>query len=166
MSDYFICPHCGAKVDRDATACPECGSDETTGWSEDTGYDGMWSLVDEAYDAPEQADSGSDIPWTKLIAGGLLFIFLLATAAYNAVFGVSAIILTAGAIAYFYYRQQNKPDSNDTYFLYQSLLSRARGDEALVERLVAYERERNPEASPQELLSNALWRWDHDNRVR
>jgi hypothetical protein len=28
------CPHCGAVVPRDAAACPECGADEQTGWSE------------------------------------------------------------------------------------------------------------------------------------
>ena len=42
--DYFDCPHCGAKVRCGALACPECGSDDETGWSEDwdgdvpTGY--------------------------------------------------------------------------------------------------------------------------------
>ena len=29
-----VCPHCGAFVPRRARACPECGADETTGWSE------------------------------------------------------------------------------------------------------------------------------------
>jgi hypothetical protein len=29
-----ICPHCGAQVPLNATACPECGSDEKTGWAE------------------------------------------------------------------------------------------------------------------------------------
>ena len=28
------CPNCGAEVPPKAKACPECGSDETTGWSE------------------------------------------------------------------------------------------------------------------------------------
>lgn len=28
------CPQCGAIVPRKARACPECGSDESTGWSE------------------------------------------------------------------------------------------------------------------------------------
>ncbi|MDR4509530.1 MAG: hypothetical protein MRJ65_15100 [Candidatus Brocadiaceae bacterium] len=41
MSDYFICPNCDAEVPRKATACPECGSDKNTGWSEDTLYDGL-----------------------------------------------------------------------------------------------------------------------------
>ncbi len=39
MSDYFICSNCGAEVPLKALACPECGSDENTGWSEDTMYD-------------------------------------------------------------------------------------------------------------------------------
>jgi hypothetical protein len=41
MSDYFICPNCGAEVSMKALACPECGSDKDTGWSEDTMYDGI-----------------------------------------------------------------------------------------------------------------------------
>lgn len=36
----FICPACGAEVPAKAKACPECGSDEKTGWSEQTVYDG------------------------------------------------------------------------------------------------------------------------------
>ena len=31
--DY--CPNCGAEVPSNARACPECGADEKTGWSED-----------------------------------------------------------------------------------------------------------------------------------
>ncbi len=41
MSDYFVCPNCGAEVPVKALSCPECGSDEKTGWSEDTMYDGL-----------------------------------------------------------------------------------------------------------------------------
>ena len=36
----FICPNCGAEVPVSAKACPECGSDEKTGWSGNTIYDG------------------------------------------------------------------------------------------------------------------------------
>ncbi len=32
---WFVCPHCGAEVRAGARACPECGSDDATGWSED-----------------------------------------------------------------------------------------------------------------------------------
>ena len=32
--DFFVCPHCGAELPIDARFCPECGSDEETGWPE------------------------------------------------------------------------------------------------------------------------------------
>ena len=50
---FFICPNCGAEVDANATSCPECGSDERTGWSDDTLYDGL-DLPDEAFDEGHQ----------------------------------------------------------------------------------------------------------------
>jgi len=34
MAAPEICPNCGALVPREARACPECGSDEETGWSD------------------------------------------------------------------------------------------------------------------------------------
>ncbi|MBN2507593.1 MAG: zinc ribbon domain-containing protein [Verrucomicrobia bacterium] len=34
MKSPDICPHCGAVVPEGATACPVCGSDARTGWSE------------------------------------------------------------------------------------------------------------------------------------
>ena len=40
------CPNCGAEVPRNAKACPECGSDEQTGWSDEASSDGL--------DLPEQ----------------------------------------------------------------------------------------------------------------
>jgi hypothetical protein len=44
-----ICPNCGAEVPRNAKACPECGSDEQTGWSEETKADGL-DLPEEKFD--------------------------------------------------------------------------------------------------------------------
>ena len=44
-----VCPHCGAEVPLDAKACPECGSDERTGWSEEARYDNL-NLPDEDFD--------------------------------------------------------------------------------------------------------------------
>lgn len=40
-SDWFICPVCGAEVKVGAKSCRECGSDETTGWSDATIYDDL-----------------------------------------------------------------------------------------------------------------------------
>jgi len=44
-----ICPHCGAEVPPNAKACPACGSDGQTGWSEKACYDGL-DLPEENFD--------------------------------------------------------------------------------------------------------------------
>ena len=36
-----ICPGCGAEIPPGAKACPECGSDEETGWSAKARYDDL-----------------------------------------------------------------------------------------------------------------------------
>jgi predicted nucleic acid-binding Zn ribbon protein len=38
-SNDFVCPVCGATVRAKALACPECGADDRTGWSDQTIYD-------------------------------------------------------------------------------------------------------------------------------
>ena len=43
------CPNCGAGVPPGAKACPECGSDEQTGWSEAAKVDGL-DLPEETFD--------------------------------------------------------------------------------------------------------------------
>jgi RNA polymerase subunit RPABC4/transcription elongation factor Spt4 len=48
--DDFICPVCGAEVPAKAKACPECGSDEKTGWSDKTIYDGTGIEDPEDFD--------------------------------------------------------------------------------------------------------------------
>ena len=45
---------------------------------------------------------------------------------------------------------------------YNALLAKARGDEALVERLVTYEQERNPRGTRTEWVADALDRWERD----
>ena len=44
-----ICPNCGADVPRNAKTCPECGSCESTGWSEEAQVDSL-DLPDESFD--------------------------------------------------------------------------------------------------------------------
>ena len=44
-----ICPICGAEVPPKARACPECGADEQTGWSEEARVGGL-DLPDENFD--------------------------------------------------------------------------------------------------------------------
>jgi hypothetical protein len=47
-----VCPNCGAEIPRNAKSCPECGSDETTGWSEQAYADNL-NLPDEKFDYDE-----------------------------------------------------------------------------------------------------------------
>jgi hypothetical protein len=44
-----ICPNCGAEVPPRAKACPECGSDEKTGWSDEAHASGL-DLPEEQFD--------------------------------------------------------------------------------------------------------------------
>lgn len=44
------CPNCGEPVSSRALACPECGSDAETGWSDDTYLDGLELPDDDAYE--------------------------------------------------------------------------------------------------------------------
>ena len=47
-----ICPNCGAEVPPRARACPECGADEQTGWS-DKVHEQQLGLPDEEFDYDE-----------------------------------------------------------------------------------------------------------------
>ena len=49
-----ICPHCGATVPARARASPECGADESTGWSE-AAREGELDLPDDNFDYEEFA---------------------------------------------------------------------------------------------------------------
>ena len=44
-----ICPQCGAEVPPKALACPECGSDYETGWSEEAAAQRL-DLPDDNFD--------------------------------------------------------------------------------------------------------------------
>ena len=65
-----VCPNCGAEVPRNSKACPGCGSDEKTGWSE-TAYASGLGL-------PAKPRGISWFWWAAavILAGLLLFLFL------------------------------------------------------------------------------------------
>ena len=79
-----ICPQCGAVVPPKAKACPGCGSDETTGWSEaahaenlglpdeEFSYD---DFVQREFNGPKPVPHGLAWYWW-LVAILLLAIFL------------------------------------------------------------------------------------------
>jgi hypothetical protein len=47
-----FCPNCGAEVPRKARACPECGADEQSGWS-DEAHAQRLGLPDDSFDYNE-----------------------------------------------------------------------------------------------------------------
>jgi hypothetical protein len=48
-----ICPVCDTEVPRRALACPECGADYLSGWSEDADTTGGLDLPDDDFDYEE-----------------------------------------------------------------------------------------------------------------
>ncbi|HEX3020116.1 MAG TPA: hypothetical protein VHP36_07425, partial [Chitinispirillaceae bacterium] len=47
---YEVCSYCGGQMDIKAKACPHCGSDENTGWSDKTYLDGIDFLDEDQYE--------------------------------------------------------------------------------------------------------------------
>lgn len=80
-----ICPNCGAAVPPNAKACPECGADEQTGWSDEAQSSGL-NLPDDSFDyndfVKKEFGSQSPVPrgirwWWWLVALALLILILL-----------------------------------------------------------------------------------------
>jgi hypothetical protein len=79
----FVCPVCGGEVNRGAHACPNCGADERTGWSDRTYLDGIDLGDDVDYDEllenefPRQRPSRrKKISWVVIVAAILLLLSL------------------------------------------------------------------------------------------
>lgn len=77
-------------------------------------------------------------------------------------------------IGYFIRRLIRKPyrveevfgEGLDQAILYNDLLQKAGGDRGVVERLINFERQRNPHATRIVLLQDAIASWERDNRGR
>ena len=50
-----ICPNCGTELPTKVGACPQCGADEKTAWSEAARYDSL-NLPDDKFDNDEFVD--------------------------------------------------------------------------------------------------------------
>ena len=164
MTDYFVCPHCGAQVDIDATACPECGSDDETGWSEASAYDGIDLINDDPIDGSWAASYGSKRRFRVAVIV-ILTLILSAFVAVTVPWGIYLIPLIIGAAIAAYYLVEIAPNlrNHQEKKIYESLLLRASGDEALVERWISFERQRTPDADEVDLMEAALYRWQRDN---
>ncbi len=89
QDDAFICPICGEDVPANAAACPHCGSDENTGWSDQTIYDGTGIEDPDDFDYEEflarERDGKTRSPagrrwggWLPLVILLVLILFILA----------------------------------------------------------------------------------------
>jgi len=81
----MVCPNCGADVPPRAKACPECGSDEQTGWSTEAETSGL-DLPEEQFDYGDfvQREFGDRSPVPRgihwfwwLVAVFVVIVFLL-----------------------------------------------------------------------------------------
>ena len=83
------CPACGEQVPAGARACPACGADARTGWSEGTLYDGL-DLPDEAFE--DDTAPGPRLPratgrtWKDYFTAGVALLLVLILSIFWLVF--------------------------------------------------------------------------------
>ena len=116
----------------DAVVCPECGSDDETGWSEDTAYDGLYLYEDDF--APKQTSKSPS--WLKWLIPLVIIITLSAFLAASVPWGIYLIpvIILAAGTAYYFMEISPKLQANQEEKLFEALLTRAQGDYAMVEQ--------------------------------
>ena len=67
-----FCPNCGTAVPSGVRACPECGADEETGWSDEAHAQGL-GIPDEDFDYEEFVEREFCEENTSLKPQGLLW---------------------------------------------------------------------------------------------
>jgi predicted nucleic acid-binding Zn ribbon protein len=76
--DTIVCRFCGEEIPADAAACPVCGSDENTGWSDECYLDGTELPVDEdEYQEIVEKEFGGGrratrFQWWHILAGAVV----------------------------------------------------------------------------------------------
>lgn len=141
--------------------CPECGSDEETGWSDETIYDGL-SLDDDIQEMSASPARGWKIPLILIVAAVTLVAYLAVYVAWG-IYLIPLLLIIAGLVYYFVQIAPRTRHSREKR-LYRQLMMIAGGDAVRVRHLIAYERRRNPDAELSELLEDAIYRWERDNR--
>lgn len=74
--DWFTCPVCAESVRADALACPHCGSDDETGWSDDSAYDDV-DLPDDAFGVPSRKTKQQSPLFTYITIGLIVVIVVV-----------------------------------------------------------------------------------------
>lgn len=82
--DMVSCSFCGEIIKRKAKACPHCGSDDKTGWSEETYLDGIDLGDDFDYDEALEKEFSTEAKptfgwrsWKTFVGMALLVLFLV-----------------------------------------------------------------------------------------
>jgi uncharacterized membrane protein YvbJ len=163
MEKYFSCPNCGVDVLLRAKACPECGSDEQTGWSEAAKYIHL---------LPDTGDSEVKSPtiqrWQKIGFGAIavfLVILIVHLSGFDWLVLPIVVVLILIGLSFFAVNFYRNSSQGMELQLYRHLVTRTQGDRQQVERLIDYESQRAPEANRLQLLQNAVYRWDRDRRL-
>ncbi|MEB3229719.1 MAG: zinc ribbon domain-containing protein [Leptolyngbyaceae bacterium] len=158
MTEYFTCPICGTDVPIKARACPECGSDDETGWSAAAQYTHL---------LPDRGDEGGykRSAWRQ---------YMIPVAA---VIGLSGVLMAAGflgaallvplvvggiRLGTWFSNRREQTHSRLEHQAYERLLRQAAGDRSMADRLIELERQRSPQATRLQLIQDALYRWRRD----
>lgn len=104
--------------------------------------------------------------WTLYLIIGILLGALLMAILPNQLVG---FLLGLGLAGVLYFIPGVQKQLSDVGFggknpTYETLLKKARNDQPLVERLIAYEMKQNPDISREEGIERALDRWERDSR--
>jgi uncharacterized membrane protein YvbJ len=78
----FLCPVCGAEVKIGASACYNCGSDDKTGWSENSYLDGIeLPCDDDEYEELREKEfnhsSKKALNWVTITGFIIIVVFIL-----------------------------------------------------------------------------------------
>ena len=101
--------------------------------------------------------------WYIFLIIGVMVGLLLTTILRDALFGMG-IGLAIALAAYFLPYMGKKRGTNSASDYYNQLVKSARGDKALADRLINFEKKQAPEASKERLARLALERWERDRR--
>jgi len=156
--DYFVCPHCDARVSINALSCPECGSDDETGWSNETiGDDSQADLI--------YTDAAASKPRVFMLWP--LFLLIPIRAAYlgNLLWGLVLLLVFLAVGGLFVARDRwNLRPRKIEHELHLNLLRKAGGDEKLVASIIANEQRRNPQSNRAKAMESAIEKWERDNK--
>ncbi|MGM0453245.1 MAG: hypothetical protein ACQERN_08790 [Thermodesulfobacteriota bacterium] len=158
--DIYICSCCGAVSIAPSRTCPQCGADERTGWTKSARVGSARRRT-----IRRVAKSGRMVVrryWRTAVAGITAAAFLsllLPGGGYPAAIGG---VLALSAVVYGLYRIFSSRRPGNQKRLYRRLLKLARGDRDLVERMIENERRRSPAAGREELMQDAIYRWERD----